>query len=219
MTRSTMKACLFGGTLLTAGLSADVAEAASFSIGTNSHGLFATPGPYAYAYTLDGGFAYSSDTGAASGPTTAYANIVGTASSNTSSIVLSSTELTASNTKSAGTVGFNYTSTYTAFTIDTSTSVLASWSTDTGISLSNRVFRIRDTDSNTVVFDYQSLPFAQQAGGSTNLLLNAGTNYEFEHAFRSLNGNGGGTFSLQIPSPGVASLLGVAGLGALRRRR
>ncbi|GJM18303.1 MAG: hypothetical protein DHS20C14_05160 [Phycisphaeraceae bacterium] len=200
MTRDTLRACLFGGAVFAAGLAAAEAHADEFIIGATTHNGGYTDGPYAYVYTLDGGFAYDAHIAAPFGPTTASAYVAGSTTTNFSRVVLSSEELSATNIKSDGLSYFNYTAATTDFLVADTMDVLITWDVDTALSSGNRTFELLSTSPFATVFDYQGLAPAEQASGSTTLTLPNSSGYRVKFLFRSLNGSGEGAFSI-TPAP------------------
>ncbi|MGP1272451.1 MAG: hypothetical protein ACTS22_03885 [Phycisphaerales bacterium] len=76
----------------------------------------------------------------------------------------------------------------------------------------------------TVDLDHQdpSQPFLANTNEVASIILTPGGGGTFTISFEGLNGNSGylNAFSLEvIPSPGAASLLGIAAIGVARRRR
>lgn len=206
------KTCIFGGTLLAAGVAN-----AEFDVDTNKAGFGVTSGADAYAYRFDvgGGFANDAANGPGSGNTDITASLTGDSGATTSaSVLLNETILSASATKTDN-AGFAFFDTITTFDVDSDVSVTVNWAAD--LSIGQRVFEILDLDAGISVFNYQTQ--ADPSSGSTTLTLNDDTDYQFVALLRSFDGDGGASFSVVIPAPGSAAILGLAGIAAARRRR
>ena len=208
---SVSKACLFGGALFAAGMTSTAN--ADFTIGSTVHGNGLVSGPYAYSYTVVPAFSYSSDTGAASGPTSAYAATNGS----TVDVTLSATEISGTATELANT-GFAYFNFETEFTMSADVPVELAWDIDRSLTPNSFTFRVIDTDSASTIFNL--VPGTDPDMGSTTVNLVTGTNYLIEAFYSARPTASSGSLSATvIPAPASAALLTLGGIAAGRRRR
>ncbi len=210
---SSSRACLFGGTLLAAGLTSP-ALGQEFVIGDVFSGFFANvPGANAYVY------AYGSDmvdaqTGPASGPQSVAASLGG----QPASITLGANEMVAQTSRDAAGFFTSFSAT-TSFQLTQDAEVFLEWAVDEDLTQSNRVFQILGPDSG-VIFDYISTATPGAGTGSVNLL--AGVDYTLITTGDTFNGNDTTALFFSatvVPAPGAAALFCLGGAATLRRRR
>lgn len=208
MSNINRSACLFGGALFAAGVASPAS--ADFIIGSTTHNSGFSDGPIASGYAGGGDYNTMSDIGAASGETSASVSF---STGTSSDVVLSATELSGSAVKSIN--SFAYFAFNTDFTVSSDVDVLVSWDADSGISEVDRRFRIFGGGGTVFSYDAANGPHS----GSTTVTLLAGVNYTVDALYRTTFANGGGSFSVLIPTPATAAVLPVVGVFAARRRR
>ncbi|MEM7627994.1 MAG: hypothetical protein AAF356_01085 [Planctomycetota bacterium] len=204
---------LFGGALLTAGM----------TTGALASPEFTQPGnipPYADDFTS--GYVYNYYVGIAGGQTVnggfgssySISNIDGSASGSISSTLLSASADATNNGDAYG--GFAFGDAYGYLSVTEDAAVNLAWDfTAEGAGGPLGEIQIVDWSSGGVLV-FASDPFT---AGTATVALAAGTNYGI--LVRANAGPGGTAFASAelVPTPGAMGLLGAAGLLAVRRRR
>lgn len=189
-TKSISKACLFGGAITAAGMTAQAQP--EFIIGETTHNHGIDTGPIAAGYAGAGSYDMTIDVGAAFGPTSASASF-GTGTS--AEVELSDTEISGSVEKSIN--SFGYFAFVTAFTVTEDTDVTVSWDAAEDVPTIDRRFRVWRSLGATL-FEYDE--FSGPHDGTVTISLTAGEQYWVDALYRSIWDNGTGSFSITIDS-------------------
>ncbi|MEM7622467.1 MAG: hypothetical protein AAF235_04615 [Planctomycetota bacterium] len=225
------KACLFGGALMAAGMTANAQEFMfSDTDATGAYESFAISGAYDYYTPFVTDTAYAPD--ALNTFATAYDLFRGTTTMSTSQ---TSTELRteASWSPSAlGYDGFGYTFFQQFFQVTEDATMTISWDISGTDGYADAIV-VEDTATGALLFAFDGL--VDSATGSVDITLEAGVDYAAIFGFQDFLdplGSDFGPFILDsentqfislalspIPTPGSAATLALAGLVAARRRR
>lgn len=199
---SNTKRSLFGGALLSAGLTAGIANAQNFSF----QNTLAESGAIEYA-TSTSDFDYFSGAGPFSIASSAYGNSDGFVGYGYGRIYGSSTAIDAFGQASNG-GGYGY-AVFSYFQVDQNVNAQVSWD----FSGFDGTLTIYDVTGGfaTIFNDGGNIT------GLTSLPLVAGNQYALQGYALAFDGTS--NWHVAIPTPGAAGLLGIAGLVAGRRRR
>jgi hypothetical protein len=225
---NTIKACLFGGALLTAGISAQVAAAQSFTNEGSSGGAYA----YNYnSYALDGAYSYGSVTDPA---LSGSASIAG---GDTGSWAWDSAAGTwsASFTQGQNADAYGAAYVFSAFSVADNYTLTVSWDLDNINRFGGwELLESDDLSFNPLAETIDGVSFDGRFGtpseslgldGQVTIQLDASKFYllRFDLSFADTGGTpSDGSLSASlgpVPAPGAVGVLGLAGLAAARRRR
>jgi hypothetical protein len=188
-TKSLTKVCLFGGTLLAAGLSQN-STAEEFLIGQSTHNHGIDPGPIVSAYAGGGNFILNTVTGVPFGPSSIESAFETGVSA---SVDLNENGLFGSVEKEVST--FGYFAFMTSFTVDTDMEVEISWDASPDVPWIDRHFRVWQSLGPTLFeYDVNNGPHK----GTMTLTLNAGQLYWTDALYRSTGDRGAGSFSISV---------------------
>ncbi|MFG0326900.1 MAG: PEP-CTERM sorting domain-containing protein [Phycisphaerales bacterium JB037] len=203
------KLCLFGGTLVAAGLSGAASAQAEFGI---SYVEAARAQTYTYAFGgdeeqgfgLSGPFSFSA----------AYRD-------GSASAFASATEVRVEATDGDEIAGALASIEEMRFSVTEATVALLTW--DASTPHAGGYMELRDLSTGIFLVGVNLGP-TQSAGGSLNIPLNPGVMYRINFSIQAgqvLTGDSAssGFISLVVPAPSSAALLGLGGLLAARRRR
>jgi len=202
--------CLFGGALLSAGLTVGSASAQQFQLGyTAAHLAVYEFGSFNSDYQSHFTYGDVNLSVAVSGDS-AYAN---------GTLVMNASGMSAKAT--AGSFGaYAYSHDHdliTYFTVDQNFNATVDWDFTQANSSYTNYLTIIDADNNLTVFDHDS------DAGTTQVSFTAGTNYVMfalsDVTAANFGEVGTSRWSITVPAPGSAGLLGLAGVIAARRRR
>ncbi|MBZ0266967.1 hypothetical protein K8I85_02325 [bacterium] len=211
-TMSKSRKCLFGGTILAAGLMTQAASAqASFNLGS-----YFTGGTYAGGYASFGPYI-------GSGP---FA-FLGGDSYTLAATSATSTQVYALAFNSGASHGHwaQAFSSYVNFTVTQNGTATASWDfsadsvADPGFYASGIWVRNLDLGTDVFVNPWDGGNNGNPVAGTVQIPLQAGVNYQVEVYAAAYGVDGASSVSLSIPAPGSAALVGLAGLVAAPRRR
>ncbi|MFG0326899.1 MAG: PEP-CTERM sorting domain-containing protein [Phycisphaerales bacterium JB037] len=203
------KACLFGGTLVAAGLTGTASAQAEFSIayvysaivststasfGSDSDNATFFSGPFSLSAAFRDGSALALGSASEFRVEAADGDEIATSTGQIRDM---------------------------EFTVTESTVALLTW--DASTTYASGLLVLRDLSTNTPLVDLNLGP-NQSAGGLLNIPLTAGVFYELTFSIQTGQVSSGdsassGFISLVVPAPSSAALLGLGGLLATRRRR
>lgn len=202
--------CLFGGALLSAGLSVSTAQAQQFQMGYTAAHLSA------YEF---GSFNSDYQGHFTTGDVNLSVSVSGDSAYANGTLVMNAGGMSAKAT--AGSFGaYAYSHNHdliSYFTVDQNFNATVDWDFTQANSPYTNYLTIIDADNFITVFDHNN------DAGTTQVSFNAGTNYVMfalsDVTAANFGDVGTSRWSISVPAPGSAGLLGLAGLIAARRRR